>query len=53
MKSQSIMAAVVGMSLSIATAQAGDGCGSKAKASSCSQPKDIVATAVSAGSWTT
>ncbi|MBN1492326.1 MAG: fasciclin domain-containing protein [Phycisphaerae bacterium] len=43
----------VSVALFVANAQASDGCASKTKAAACAAPKDIVDTAVSAGSFDT
>lgn len=43
----------ISLAFCVPIAQAGDGCGAKAKASACSGAKDIVDTAVSAGSFKT
>lgn len=55
MKSMSLMAyvAVVSLALFVANAQADEGCATKAKAAACTGSKDIVDTAVSAGSFNT
>jgi len=55
MKGMSFMAyvSVVSLALWVADAQAGDGCATKAKAAACAGSKDIVDTAVSAGSFNT
>ncbi len=55
MKGMSLMAyvSVVALALCVANAQAGEGCATKAKAAACTGSKDIVDTAVSAGSFNT
>ena len=55
MKSMSVFGcvSVASLTLFVSTAQAGNGCGMKAKAAACTGPKDIVDTAVSAGSFNT